>query len=52
MEFGKHFEKYGDIRTARIQEDQQGRSLGYGYIEFEKNESVLKAITADGSELR
>jgi RNA recognition motif-containing protein len=35
MKLGRHFEKYGDIKDVRIVEDDQERSRGFGYVEFE-----------------
>jgi RNA recognition motif-containing protein len=50
MNLGRHFEKYGDIKSVHIIEDFDGRSKGFGYIEFESKEIVTKALTADASE--
>lgn len=50
MNLGRHFEKYGDIKSVKIIEDFDGRSKGFGYIEFESKENVTKALTGDGSE--
>ena len=35
MKLGRHFESYGDIKDVRIVEDDQERSRGFGYVEFE-----------------
>lgn len=51
MRLGRHFEKYGDIKDVRIVEDENERSKGFGYVEFEEKETVEKALAADGSEL-
>jgi len=51
MKLGRHFEKYGDIKDVRIVEDDQERSRGFGYVEFEDKDQVEKAIAADASEL-
>ena len=41
MRLGRHFEKYGDIKSVKIIEDREtGRSKGFGYIVFENPESV------------
>ena len=40
MVLGRHFEKYGDIKSVRIIEDFEGKSKGFGYIEFETKETV------------
>jgi len=51
MRLGRHFEKYGDIKDVRIVEDERERSRGFGYVEFEKAETVTEALEADGTEL-
>jgi RNA recognition motif-containing protein len=51
MNLGRHFEKYGDIKSVKIIENFDGRSKGFGYVEFESKEIVTKALTADNSEL-
>ena len=38
LTLGRHFEIYGDIKNVKIIEDNQGRSKGFGYVEFEKKE--------------
>jgi RNA recognition motif-containing protein len=35
LELGKKFEQFGEIIQVKIQEDEVGRSAGFGYIEFE-----------------
>jgi len=40
MSLGRNFENIGDIKTVKIIEDRDGRSKGFGYVEFEKKESV------------
>jgi len=45
MKLGRHFEKYGDIKNVRIIEDRETeKSRGFGYVEFEKIETVDKAL--------
>ena len=51
MKLGRHFEKWGDIKDVRIVEDENERSRGFGYVEFEDKEMVEKALDADGTEL-
>ncbi len=51
MALGRHFETYGDIKSVKIIEDFNGRSKGFGYVEFENKNSVATALKADGSEL-
>ena len=50
MNLGRHFEKYGDIKSVKIIEDFEGRSKGFGYVEFDDKEAVEKALAADGTE--
>ena len=40
MSLGRNFESYGDIKNVKIIEDHEGRSKGFGYVEFEKKETV------------
>jgi RNA recognition motif-containing protein len=40
MSLGRHFESCGDIKNVKIIEDREGRSKGFGYVEFEKKEIV------------
>jgi RNA recognition motif-containing protein len=51
MKLGRHFEKVGDIKEVRIVEDEQERSRGFGYVEFEDAACVEKALALDGAEL-
>ena len=51
LTLGRHFEVYGDIKTVKIIEDHDGRSKGFGYVNFETKEAVAKALKADDSEL-
>ena len=51
MKLGRHFEKYGDIKEVRVAEDENERSRGFGYVEFEKHETVALALVANGEEL-
>ena len=51
MRLGRLFESYGDIKDVRIVEDDKERSRGFGYVEFEDNDAVEKALQADGSDL-
>ena len=40
MNLGRNFESYGDIKNVKIIEDAEGRSKGFGYVEFDKKESA------------
>jgi RNA recognition motif-containing protein len=51
LALGRHFEQYGDIKSVKIIEDFNGRSKGFGYVEFESKNTVAAALKADGSEL-
>jgi hypothetical protein len=51
MRLGRHFEKFGEIKNVRIIEDENERSRGFGYVEFEDKDAVEKAIKVDGEEL-
>ena len=51
MRIGRHFEKYGEIKDVRIVEDENERSRGFGYVEFEDKDTVEKALAGDASEL-
>jgi RNA recognition motif-containing protein len=51
MRLGRHFEKFGEIKNVRIIEDENERSRGFGYVEFEDKDAVEKAIKVDAEEL-
>ena len=38
------FAKYGNIKSAKLEVFQDGLSRGFGYIQFETQESAEKAI--------
>lgn len=46
------FEQYGPVKRVRLVEDEDGKSRGYGFVEYE-NESDLKAAykLADGKKI-
>lgn len=44
LALGRHFESYGDIKNVKIIEDFDGRSKGFGYVEFEASKSVVNAL--------
>jgi len=43
-EFYEFFLKFGDIVSAKLNEDDEGNNLGYGYIQYANGDSVSKAI--------
>jgi RNA recognition motif-containing protein len=43
-EFYEKFLQYGDIISAKLGEDEEGNSLGYGYINYGDSASAEKAI--------
>lgn len=45
-----HFSQFGRVFTSKINTDDEGNSLGYGYVQFEEKEEADKALesTADG----
>jgi len=45
------FAQYGKINSCRIVTDLEGRSKGFGFIEFETQEEAAKALKASGVEL-
>lgn len=51
-EFYEHFLQFGDIVSAKVNEDEDGSHLGYGYICYYSPDSATKAIqSADGKEV-
>jgi polyadenylate-binding protein len=42
----EHFIQFGDIVSAKLNEDEDGNHLGYGYINYYTPESANKAINA------
>jgi U1 small nuclear ribonucleoprotein len=48
----KEFEEFGRIKRAHIVKDKDGRSRGYGFIEFEKDSDVKVAFSrGDGKRI-
>lgn len=51
-DFYEHFLQFGDIASAKVNEDEDGNHLGYGYICYYDADSATKAIQAtDGKEV-
>jgi polyadenylate-binding protein len=42
--FMKMFEKYGPITSAVVQKDENGKSKGFGFVNFEHHESAVAAV--------
>lgn len=40
----KHFEPYGNITSAKVMCDENGRSKGFGFVCFEKPDDATKAV--------
>jgi len=38
------FREFGSITRADIPQDRKGRSLGYGFVRFEREKDALSAI--------
>ncbi|KAL7720717.1 Ribonucleoprotein [Entamoeba marina] len=48
----EHFERVGNVVDVIVMEDSFGRSKGFGYVEFDSENSAISALnTLDGSEL-
>ena len=43
-EFDEYFKKFGNIISAKIAEDEEGESMGYGFVLYDNEESAKKAI--------
>ena len=43
-EFDEYFSKFGTIISAKIAEDEEGESMGYGFVLYDNEESAKKAI--------
>ena len=50
-EFHEYFEQYGEIDSAKIAEDVEGESLGYGYVLYQETASAKKAIEENHGKL-
>lgn len=43
-EFRDLFEKYGDVTSSSLARDQEGKSRGFGFVNFTTHESASKAV--------
>ena len=43
-EFHEYFSKYGNIISAKLAEDEEGESMGYGFVLYDSEEGAQKAI--------
>ena len=43
-EFDEYFSKYGNIISAKLAEDEEGESMGYGFVLYDSMEGAQKAI--------
>ncbi|CAK7896164.1 polyadenylate-binding protein, cytoplasmic and nuclear [[Candida] anglica] len=43
-EFTKLFEPFGAITSIYLEKDQEGKSKGFGFVNFENHESAVKAV--------
>ena len=43
-EFDEYFRKFGNIVSAKLAEDEEGESMGYGFVLYDSKESAEKAI--------
>ncbi|KAM0561076.1 hypothetical protein ACHAPJ_003577 [Fusarium lateritium] len=43
-DFRELFEKYGDVTSSSLARDQEGKSRGFGFVNFTTHESASKAV--------
>ncbi|TKA34157.1 Polyadenylate-binding protein, cytoplasmic and nuclear [Salinomyces thailandicus] len=43
-EFRAVFEKYGEITSASLAHDQEGKSRGFGFVNYQRHEDASKAV--------
>ena len=43
-EFHDFFSKYGNIISAKLVEDEEGESIGYGFVQYDNENSAVSAI--------
>lgn len=49
QEFHNYFSKFGNIISAKLEEDEDGDIIGYGFVLFDNEESAKQAITETNS---
>lgn len=51
IDFKTHFEQVGRVKGVEIVKDERGRSLGFGYVEYERPQDAEFAVTQfDGTQ--
>ena len=51
-DLNEKFAEFGNILSCTVRSDENGKSLGYGYIQYDSEEAANKAIEAlNGKEL-
>ena len=48
-DFHNHFSKYGNIVSAKLEEDDEGETVGYGFVLYDNVDSAKQAITDENS---
>jgi len=48
-EFHNYFAKFGNIISAKLEEDEEGEVIGYGFVLYDNEESAKLAITETNS---
>jgi len=43
-EFVKEFSRYGDVTSAKLMTDNQGKSKGFGFVNFASHEQAVKCV--------
>ena len=43
-EFDEYFRKFGNIVSAKLAEDEEGESMGYGFVLYDSEEGAKKAM--------
>jgi polyadenylate-binding protein len=49
QEFHNYFAKFGNIISAKLEEDEDGEIKGYGFVLYDNEESAKQAITETNS---
>ena len=49
IEFHNFFSTYGNIVSAKLQEDDEGENVGYGFVLYDNEDSAKQAITEANS---